>query len=132
MDLNSFKTDRQSSEEGVWVDMGEGCSLLIARKGNNKFAKKIQALIKPYQRQIEMNSMPEDKANELLAEAMAYGILLDWKGLKLDGKEVKYSQTKAKELLNDPDLRDFRNAVDALSDDREKFRKESIEAAEKN
>jgi len=132
MDLRSYKTDLTVSEEGVWVDMGEGCQLLVARKGNQKFARKLKALIKPYQRQIDMNTMSDDLANKLLAEAMAYGILLDWKGLKLDGKEIKYSPEKAQELLNDPELIDFRNAVDQLSDDREQFRTESIEAAEKN
>ena len=132
MDLRSYKTDLTVSEEGVWVDMGEGCSLLIARKGNQKFAKRLKSLIKPYQRQIDMNTMADDLANKLLAEAMAYGILLDWKGLKLDGKEIKYSEKAAAELLNDPTLIDFRNAVDQLSEDREAFRQESIEAAEKN
>lgn len=132
MDLGQLRTNPETAAEGVWVDVGEGASLLIARMNNKKYAKKLATLLKPFERQVQMGTLSDDKADELMAEAYAHGILLGWKGLELDGKPIKYSTAKAKELLLDPTLRDFRGLVEDIANQQKLYREQSLEAAEKN
>lgn len=132
MDLGQLRTNPQAQEDGVWVEIGEGASLLIGRMNNRKYAKKLTALLKPYERQVQMGTLADDKAEDLLAEAYSFGILLDWKGIEFEGKAVKYSRAKAKQLLLDPTLKDFRQLVEDLAGQQKLYRDEAIEEDTKN
>ena len=131
MDLkNRFETDKLLEEEGVWVDIGDGGRLKVARRGNRRYRDKLRALTRGRERQLQLNTLPEDIAEDMLCQALACGILLDWDGIEEDGRKLAYAQETAVELLRR--YADFRVLVETLSDDMAAYRTRELEAAEKN
>lgn len=130
MDIGALRTDTALEEEGVWRDIGDGARLKIARLGNPAYKAEWEKRSKPYKRQIRNDSLPTEKANELLYQCLARAVLLDWDGLDEDGQPVPYSRENAVRLLRE--IRDFRDLVVSLADDAEAYRREAIEDAEGN
>lgn len=132
MDLNRFKSDPTREEDGVWVEVGDGARLRIARIGSKKYHSEFTRRSKPYKRQIRSETLPDSVADKILAETLASAVLLDWDGLTLGGKALKYSRDKAVELLMDPAMKDFRALVVELATDAEQYRADELEADAKN
>ena len=109
MKLMITPIDKDAEQNGAWINY-RGVALLIARANNTKFKAAFRRVTKQYE---DLSNLPEEKSSELLAEALAEGILLGWKGFKIYDdnnveKEVEYSRVNAKNLLiNDTDCRDF-------------------------
>ena len=61
---------------------------------------------------------------------MAKCILLDWKGLQEDGKDLPYSYDNAVRILTE--YRDLRDYVSDIANEIETFKLEEDEEAEKN
>jgi len=84
-----------------------GVELLVARMNNSKYKYVFRQLIKPYQKEVENNTLDDDTSDRLLCEALAEGILLGWNKDTFPGN-VAYTKENAVELLlNDSDCRDF-------------------------
>ena len=132
MDFNSFKTDLGREDGGVWVDLDATARVKIARTGNSRYRDLLRAKLKPHRRAIQAETLSDDIADRLLAEVMAETVLLDWQGLTENGEPVAYSTAKARELLSDPALKDFRELIGQLAGDMELFREQDLAAAEKN
>lgn len=127
MKISTFATDLDLEEKGVWVEIGDGGSLLIARIGNPKYNEHVRRTAKPYKRQVRQGTMDEKLSAKLLNESMANTILLDWKGIEDDkGKPIKYTVEAAGQLLND--LKDFRALVFELATEQQTFRRQEMEA----
>ena len=129
MKFSSFQTDARAELEGVWCELGEGCSLLVARAGNAAHEEMVARL----ERQMRPQSMAADAElptkvrTEIAIKAMAATLLLDWRGLLDDnGREIPYSKEKAEELLRT--ARDFRNLVSSLAMERRRFQNEETAA----
>lgn len=91
---------------GAWGTY-RGVKLKIARLNNNKYKAAFRRLMKPYQREIENNTLDDDTSDQLICESLAEGVLLDWKKETFPG-EVEYSKDNAIDLLmNDTDCRSF-------------------------
>lgn len=127
-----FETDAALETEGVVLDYGE-FRIRIARAGgaNKKFAKVLEAKLKPYRRQIANDTLDEEVARRIQIEAYADAIVLGWDDMKgRDGKPLAFSRDNCIRLFNDlPDLfADVReqSAKVAL------FRREEIEEAAGN
>ena len=67
-----------------------------------------------------------------MAKAVSETILLGWKGLQMDGKELKYSTGKAYEILADPTAEEFLALILEYAQDNERFRNEKLEEMAKN
>lgn len=131
MDLKKhFETDRALEEEGVWFDVGDGGRLKIARRGNRRYRDRLRALTRGKERQLQLNTLPEDVAEDLLCAALASGILLDWEAIEENGRKVAYTEQAAADMLRR--YPDFRILVESLSDDMEAYRAREEELAEKN
>lgn len=74
-----FKTDADLEKQGIVIDYGEA-RIRIARAGgaNQKFAKRLEAVTKPYKRAIQTETMDTQKGNELLQQVYAETVVLDW------------------------------------------------------
>lgn len=125
LDLNTLAVDTDKEEEGVWVEVGEGASLLIAHWGNKAFTAAMRRYVTPKQHRLK--NMPEHEADALMAKVVSETILLDWKGVSIDGAEVPYSRAKAVELLTSRKYRSFRELVEGLAKDDEQFRLAEME-----
>lgn len=134
MDLNQYKTSVDAENDGQWVDLDitTGAAVLVARIGSKRYSTMLQRRLKPYRRSIRNNSIDDSVSERIIGEVMAETILLDWKNLALNGKAVPYSAEQAKELLTDPQFKDFREVIFELANDAESFRQEEMADAEKN
>lgn len=131
MDIKKeFGTDSKKEVEGVWEDFGDGLEVKIARIGNPIYQKAFQKISKPHKKAIRRGTLRDEKAEELLIEAMAKAIVLDWKGLEEDGKEVPYNHNNCVKILTE--YKDFREQVSEFATEIEAFRCDEDEEAEKN
>jgi len=81
--------------------------LKIARLNNNRYKAAFRRLMKPYQKEIDNNTLDDDTSDRIICESLAEGVLVDWDKSTFPG-EVEYSKENAIDLLlNDPDCRLF-------------------------
>jgi len=137
MDLCRFKSDRSAEDDGVWVALdgsaaGDGASVKLARIGNRRYREAMQRRMKPYRRALRAGTLEDATAERITAEVLAETVLLDWRDLELDGTPLAYSPERARELLLDPALRDFRDLIVEMASDIELYRQQEQEEAEKN
>jgi len=130
MDIENFATDAVAEESGVWINIDDGAQVRIARHGNNTYNRLLRDLSEPYAMSIRQGNLDDDIANKIYIKAAARAILLDWKGILENGQAIAYSAEKAESFLfNYPD---FRKLIEALSLERENFRKSVEENSIKN
>jgi len=127
-----FATDKAAEEGGVWVEIGEGAAVKVARFGNDRHQAALDRLRKPYRNILRAGGeIPADRHTEIAIEAMADALLLDWRGFENDdGSEVAYSREMAVWFLTE--LKDFRNQIAALAMEVESYRASALETAAKN
>lgn len=131
MDIRkTYGTSKDLEAEGVWVDLGEGASVKVARAGNKENRAAIKRLIAPHKVALRNDKLPDDIMEKIAIEAMATTILLDWKGIAEDGKPVPYSRDNAVRLLTV--YKDFRDQISSLSGEMALFQAEAEAAAVKN
>lgn len=100
--------DLSSLETGVWEEY-QGSKFLIAHISNSKFQRALAKYQLPHRRKIAEGTLDPEKNKEIVARAMADGVLLGWERV-IDAKkqEVKYTPKLAYEaLMRDPEFRDF-------------------------
>jgi hypothetical protein len=128
MKFSSFATDLNLEESGVWVDLGDGARLKLARIGNPAYKKLMREKLKPYRTQAARAGISEDKFTEMTCDVLSKTVLIDWKGWEDDkGKEIPYSHKNAYDMLIG--LKDFRAMVVDLADQQATFAIEAEEEA---
>lgn len=130
MDLNKFKTDSTLEEAGVWVELGDGAKVLVARMYNRRYKQEFQKLMRPYRIQARTETLADETAEDILIKCMASTILLDWQGVFIDDKEIPYSPSNAEKILSE--FKDFRNIISEFSQNMELFRANEEREAAKN
>jgi hypothetical protein len=126
MDLKSFKTD-PALDEGAWLALGDA-EIKIARLGSPRYQSAVTRRLKPHRESLELGVMSDADAQKITIELLADFILLDWKGVELDGKPLPYSRENAIQALG---IEVFRTWVQEQARDLENFRaKETAEAVE--
>lgn len=128
--FKSFVTDADKELSGAWEDLGGGARILVARSNNRKYLKLMEAKLKAHKHTLDAGGEAAEKvAEEALIDAMSQAILLDWTDMGWNGEKMDYSVENAKKVLA---VRDFRNLVMRLADDRERFLVGEEEEAVKN
>lgn len=130
MDLDSYSVDDKLSVEGKWVPISATAKLRIARLNNEPYREFIRKKLKPYKSAMRAGSLDDSLMTEVVIQAMARHILLDWEGLKESGAELKYSLETCERILRDKEQ--FRELVAALANDADLFREAEIEDGVKN
>jgi hypothetical protein len=112
MKLSNMKVDHKRSEEGEWVknipEMEDlelrvrGQSCVSARVMRNKLLRGLPAKVRN-----DPNGLPIEVLDRMEATICVDVLLLEWRHLD----DIPYSKEKAAELLNDPDLATFREAI---------------------
>ena len=130
-EINELKTDKKMEAEGVWVKEEGGLELKIARLDNPEYRRFVAKKSKPFRRQIARGNIESlsDKMENIIREAFARFILLDWKNLTEKGKELKYTYENAYRILG---IKDFFEIVESHAANAEIYRQETIKDAEKN
>lgn len=130
----NFQTDANLEKNGITIDYGD-FRVLIARAGgaNKKFAKVLDAKTKPYRRAIQTESIETDRIMEILKEAYAECIVLNWetKVVDKDGKEewkkgIEDQDGKLLDFTKENVVTTFKNLHDLFLDIREQSEKSSL------
>lgn len=129
-----YKTDSSKErEKGVEIEFPGGATIWVRRAGgsNTQFSKALDAVMKPYRRQIQQGILEDGKANELEARAYARGVIIDWSGVTgPDGKEMECTEENIVQLFTD--LPDLFTEVKQQANDLANFRSQEQEADAKN
>lgn len=126
MDLSKNKIDLKSASDGVWIELDQDTSLLLARYSNSRHQAFLTKAMQPYVRMRRMGSMDEETAALIEAEGMAKHVLLGWKGMRDGDVELPYSYEAAFELLTNEQFSWFPELVRELSSDMSRFREEVL------
>ena len=133
-----FKTNLKLENEGVKIEYGpneDGTipAFWISRmnKSNKAYSKAVEAEMKPYRRQIQLGTMNNDLAEQLLRKVFVKSILKGWENVRSeDGAELEFGHEQALKLFSDlPELyEDLRAKAESLAI----FREEELAEDAKN
>jgi hypothetical protein len=80
-----FKTDEQLETEGVVVNYGDfRVTLARAGGGNKQFAKVLESMTRQHQKAIQMQTLSNEQADEILKTVYARTVIRNWEVL-VDG-----------------------------------------------
>lgn len=131
MDIRKlFATDRKAEEAGVWVDIGDGARVRVARDTSPRYREKLREALRPYRGAIAANAISDEQSHKLLAKAAAGTLLLGWEGIEIDGKTVPFDVDAAEQLLSD--MPDFYRTIEGFAKDAGLFRDQREAAEQKN
>ena len=130
MELKDFKTDKDKEKDGVWEELGDGCSVLVARYGNPAMVNAYRRYPRVLRQRLESGQVDDDKSAAVMAKVMADTILLNWKGLKEDGKEVVYSKEECIRIL--VEYPDIRGMIFEISNETQLYHDEGVRKTIKN
>lgn len=108
-----YTTDTNLEKTGVILQFGmnsknKPMSIRIARSGgaNTKFNKVMEAVMKPYRRQIQTETIDRDLLKKLLQEVFAKAVVLSWENLEDENDEpLEFTIENCIKLFEDlPDL----------------------------
>lgn len=117
--FTSFATDQALENKGKWFTLAKDAQVLVARSGNDRYSEKLRAHMELSPLEGLNSKQQEEIGSEILVDVLAETVLLDWKGLAYQGKEVPYSKDMAKTFLR---IKDFRKKINMLSENFEAFR----------
>ena len=123
-------TDPNLEQDGVEVQLSEDAFITVRRSNNDKFKKLLTRLRKPHEQRIQRGTMDQKVLDGLTRKAVAQEVLIGWRGIKLDGKTVKYSPEKAEEMMTK--FEDFQEDILTAANTRETFRRQVAEENAKN
>lgn len=127
-DLTDFKTDTSKETEGVWVDFGGKASIKIASLDNAQFQKAFAAKKAPYDKQ--RKELSDEEMQDIMVHCISRYVVLDWKNIFEDDKELAYSLDAAERVLNE--ITWLRNRVIEEARNISNFIADVNEAVEKN
>lgn len=128
-----FRTDpRAEAVDGVTIDYG-AFRIRVVRAGgaNAKFRRIMAERLRPYRKQLEMGTMDEAVAEQILREAYADAVIVGWEGVTDEnGNDLPFTRDNVLKVLEDlPDLfRDIQEQANLLSN----FKAEALEDEAKN
>jgi hypothetical protein len=137
MDIGKrFGTSKALENEGVWHELGDGAAIKVARWNNRRFAELKRQLERKYRAQQKGGVLPEKVAEQVIIETIAHAILVDWRGLEINGQPLPaYTPEEAVRVLTDTEtvnMGEFRDLVAGVSMDMNNFRLEREAEAAKN
>lgn len=126
--LNTLRIDLEACHEGIWVEYA-GAQWKISALGTERFG----ALLREIAGQDMMPDgtwRPGANAEKLWSEALARGMLKDWRDIENDdGTPFEYSLENALELLRDPEFAPIRTWLLERAKDSSLYRRRQTEAA---
>lgn len=96
MDLEKlFAQDDTAVEEGKWFNVQKDVHFKIASVNSERYQTVFRTLTKDYRTAIRRKTMDPEVMEEIMKKVAAKTLLLDWKGLELDGKPFPYNKDNA-------------------------------------
>lgn len=136
--FSQFKTDSDKERNGVEItyaanEDGTIPTFIIARaaKSNREWSKEYERQTKPYRRQIELKTFPNEKAEEIALSVFVKIILKGWSNVQDEsGNEIPFTQENAIQLFKS--LPELYEDLDKQSGDMALFKASAREEEAKN
>jgi hypothetical protein len=128
-----FGTDSELEKNGVWVEMDEGISFLVARTGTIgcEYDRVLRTATKPHRRAIENETIAPELVRKITVEAFAKTALLDWRNVKDEaGHDLPFSKENAVKLMLD--LPELAQVLFDFARDYQNYRRAQLEEDAKN
>lgn len=94
-DLNQLKTDKDLATNGVEIEAAPGFFIRVARLGSSRYTEAVSR----HSRKTKIQAGDDNK--DVLVKAVAETVLIGWRGLQDDGKDVPYSRATAERILTE-------------------------------
>jgi hypothetical protein len=130
--LKMFALDQAKESEGIWIELGSGIRIKVARMDNPAYTKALSKAMAPYRHALRANTMDDDTFHALMARVVGKTILVGWEGIDYKGEPLPYSPKNAEMLLLDPQLKPFYERVMQIASDQDAYRLQQEEEAAKN
>jgi hypothetical protein len=134
----TFKVDANAEENGVPIQYpanedGTIPTFYVTRtaRTNKRYLRAVETVMRPYRRELELEALPEKKAQELNLTIFVKGVLLGWQNVQDEaGNTLEFNEANAVKLLSDlPELyADLQTQSTRLSN----FKAKETEADAKN
>jgi hypothetical protein len=90
-----FETDAEIEKAGITIDYGDYYWVIARAGGANKaYGRRLEALMRPYRRAIQTETLPDAKAKELMQQAFIETVVISW-GSKKHGKGIMVGRDNA-------------------------------------
>jgi len=102
-----FKTNKHLENNGVTLQIGDSeFRVRRAGGGNRAYATTFAEKTKPFQRQVQLGTLPEDKALEIMLETYWESVMLGWENVTdEDDNPLEYTKENFKKVMSDlPEL----------------------------
>ena len=140
--FSDFKNDDSAEKDGQWFQYGNNTRIKIARAGgaNKVYQKRLDAVSRPYRRQIATDTLTNEQATDILMQVYASVLVKGWE-TKRDERWESGIENEEGELVQfntDNVLSTFRSLPDLFTmvrDDAQKgahYRANLMEEAAKN
>lgn len=123
MDIRKiFGVDVKKVSEGVWASIGGGVEVKVRRAddSNREYAvaraKKFSEKEAQWKKALDMFS--QDEITAVVAELYAEHIVLDWRGIEMNGESIPFSKEKFIELATMPGMDDFLDSIVRVANNR--------------
>ena len=133
-----FATDKNVERDGVVLSYGKNSknkdiNIRIARAGgaNIRYAKLLEAAIKPYRRQLQNETMDNGVAEDITMRVYAQSVVLGWEGVEDEnGNDMEFTVENCMKLFKD--LPDLWADIQSQATRAALFRQDILEADAKN
>jgi hypothetical protein len=127
-----FSSDKESEEEGRWVDLTPTLRVKIRSFQAKIVSDTRDRLMKPYQNLVRAAGKLPDEQNEAIGnEVIATAVIADWEGVKDEaGNDLEYNKANALKIL--VELPKFGNWIVSHSMDAQNYKDEVLEDGAKN
>lgn len=127
MDINEVKTDLDAAEDGVWFSISETAKAKIARWSNVPHKTFMRKINRKYGQRMEAGAMTDEEVRDVMAGQYPH-LIRDWKGVTMDGEEIKYSPQTIIDLAKNPQLDAFFARIQNIAKSEENFMVGNIKA----
>lgn len=128
MKLEKFKSNLQNENAGVWMELGEGARVKLARINSKPYRKELVEKMKPHRVALDNGVLDEEISKRIIAECMANHIIKDWEGFTLNGEPYVYSKQHVIDVLMDETFVDLANLLISLAENKANFDQQVEEA----
>lgn len=127
----AFGADSTKEEEGTWIDLNEDISVKIRRYRSRAAQEAAKEFSKQYAGP-KNRKLTAAQTEEMTTKVLAKAIIADWKGVEDDDGPIDCTFENKFNILNDPEMNDFREFIANASYERDVFAIEVEEDATGN
>jgi hypothetical protein len=130
MDLRAIEKREEREREGVWIPLHSGVSddkaeVLVIGLDSPKYTQTLYTRMMPLRAKYGKDELPESEMNTLISDVTVDIVLLNWRGIELDGKPLEFSKEIAREWMRKSDH--FRDMVSSAAIRASRMLKEEFE-----